>query len=413
MRDKDSVKWNNSPGPGNKPALPPACFAACPGAFCWKLTAGGSQYRKQKNGFFVTPGYEYRVPAGKLFLPVYCCYTMKLKLSVLDQTPIRKGSHAAESLQESIELAKLADRLGYTRYWLSEHHNTLTLAGAAPEVFIARLGAETRNIRLGSGGIMLPNHSALKVAENFRLLEALYPHRIDLGIGRAPGGDRATSQLLNPSNSFSPEEYIQQIRDLSAFLTDTPEPSNLNGKIRAIPSIDSSPAIWVLTSSGESAYLAAHFGLALSYAQFINPIGGPEAIRLYKERFIPSEKLAHPETNVGIFAFCSESEEKVEQFKAVMDYRLMSFEKGNFNQVYAYKDIKNYQYTETEKQRLHYHHKRYIAGTPDMVKEKFTELAENFGTNEIVVATFAEKKEDRLRSYELLAGIFIPSAIPA
>ena len=178
---------------------------------------------------------------------------MQLKLSILDQTPIRKGSSAEESLRESIELVKLADRKGFTRYWLSEHHNSITLAGAAPEVFIARLGGETSRIRLGSGGIMLPNHSALKVAENFRLLEALYPHRIDLGIGRAPGGDRATSQLLNPSNTFDPQEYIQQIRELQDFFSETPSPNNLNGKIKAIPSIQSSPALWALTSSGESA----------------------------------------------------------------------------------------------------------------------------------------------------------------
>lgn len=335
---------------------------------------------------------------------------MNLKLSVLDQTPIRKGSNAPASLQESIELAKLADRLGYTRYWLSEHHNTITLAGAAPEVFIARLGAETKNIRLGSGGIMLPNHSSLKVAENFRLLEALYPHRIDLGIGRAPGGDRATSQLLNPSNSFSPEEYVQQIRDLSAYLADMPAESNLQGRIKAIPAIDSSPDIWVLTSSGESAYLAAHFGLALSYAQFINPVGGPDAIRLYKERFRASEKLPAPATNVGIFAFCSENEEKVEQFSAVMDYRLISFEKGNFNQLYSYEDVRDYEYTEPEKQRLVYHRNRYIAGTPAAIKKKFIELAGSFGTNEIIVATFADEKEDRLKSYELLAGIFLPAS---
>lgn len=332
---------------------------------------------------------------------------MQLKLSVLDQTPIRKGSDASEALQESIELAKLADEAGYTRYWLSEHHNSITLAGAAPEIFIARLGAETKRIRLGSGGIMLPNHSALKVAENFRLLEALYPHRIDLGIGRAPGTDRITSQLLNPSNNFAPEEYIQQVRDLAAFITETPDSGNLEGKITAIPSVESAPDLWILTSSGESAWLAAHSGTGLSYAQFINPVGGPEAIRLYKQRFKPSETLSHPQTNVGIFAFCSESEEKVQQFKALMDYRLTSFEKGQFNKFYNYNDIKDYQYTEAEKQRLLYHHNRYIAGTPGEVKEKFIELAKSFDTDEIVVATFADKKEDRLESYRLMARAFL------
>lgn len=332
---------------------------------------------------------------------------MKLKLSVLDQSPIRKGSNAADALQETIELAILADQSGYTRYWLSEHHNSATLGHASPELMIARLGAETKNIRLGSGGIMLPNHSALKVAENFRLLEALYPHRIDLGIGRAPGTDRITSQLLNPSNSFAAEEYVQQVKDLSAFLSESPEEGNYLGKIKAIPSIESSPDLWMLTSSGESAWLAAHFGLGLSYAQFINPVGGPEALSVYKQRFRPSEKLLSPQTNVGIFAFCSESEEKVHQFKALMNYRLLSFEKGNYSQVYNYNDIKDYEYTEIEKQRLIFHQDRYIAGTPDIIREKFIQLAENFETDEIVVATFADKKEDRLRSYELMAEVFI------
>src|SRR6201990_2654785 len=214
--------------------------------------------------------------------------TSKFRLSVLDQTPIRKDSDAGSALQESIRLARLADGLGYTRYWLSEHHNTTTLAEAAPEILIARLAAETRGIRLGSGGIMLPNHSTLKVAENFRLLEALYPGRIDLGLGRAPGGDRLTAQLLNPSNTFSPQEYINQVRDLRAFLSDTPGAGNYEGKIRAIPKIDTQPDLWMLTSSGESAMLAAHFGLALCYAQFINPTGGAAAIRAYRDRFRPS-----------------------------------------------------------------------------------------------------------------------------
>ena len=331
---------------------------------------------------------------------------MSLKLSVLDQTPIRKGSNAAESLAESIELARLTDRLGYTRYWLSEHHNTITLAGAAPEVFIARLAAETKHIRLGSGGIMLPNHSALKVAENFRLLEALYPHRIDLGIGRAPGGDRATSQLLNPSNTFDPQEYIQQIRDLQHFFSETPGPNNLNGKIRAIPSIATSPSLWALTSSGESAYIAAHFGMGLSYAQFIHPFGAAEAIRLYKERFVPSDDLPDPVTNLGIFVFCSDNEEKNVQARALINYRLLSFEKGKFDQFYDYNDIKDYQYTEADEQRLLYHRNRYIVGNPADVKKELLQLASDVGTSEIVIATFADSKADRLRSYELLAQEF-------
>lgn len=332
---------------------------------------------------------------------------MNLQLSVLDQTPIRKGSGATEALAESIALARLTDELGYTRYWLSEHHNTITLAGAAPEVLLARLGAETKRIRLGSGGIMLPNHSSLKVAENFRLLEALYPGRIDLGIGRAPGGDRATSQRLNPSNTFDPQEYLAQINEVQDYFSETPSPNNLQGKIMAIPSISHSPAMWALTSSGESAYIAAHFGLGLSYAQFINPYGGAEAIRLYRERFLPSEALTEPAANAGIFVFTSESEEKVERARALFSYRLLSFEKGNFNQLYDYDDIKDYVYTPAEEQRMLYHAGRYIIGAPDEVKTDLVRLSQQLDVSEIIVATFAESTEDRLESYRILASLFL------
>lgn len=331
---------------------------------------------------------------------------MSLQLSVLDQTPIRRGSNAVEALQESIQLARLADRLGYTRYWLSEHHNTITLAGAAPEVLIARLAGETNYIRFGSGGIMLPNHSTLKVAENFRLLEALYPNRIDLGLGRAPGGDRITAQLLNPSNTFDPQEYIRQIRDLQDFLTDTPGDGNVDGKIKAIPKIDTVPELWMLTSSGESAYLAAHAGMALSYAQFINPIGGAAAIANYRQRFRPSAQLATPKANVGIFAFCSDNERKVEEVQAVMDYRLLSFEKGRFDEIPTYAVAKAYNYTPGEWQRVLFNRGRMIIGTPDVVKEKITALTSEFDVEEVVIATFAEEAEDRFRSYELFSEVF-------
>jgi len=330
----------------------------------------------------------------------------KIRLSVLDQTPIRHGSNASAALQESIRLAQLADRLGYTRYWISEHHNTSTLAGAAPEVFIARLAAETRNIRLGSGGIMLPNHSTLKVAENFRLLEALYPGRIDLGLGRAPGGDRLTAQLLNPGNTFDPQDYIRQIRDLEAFLSDTPTPGTYEGKIRAIPKIDTQPELWMLTSSGESAYLAAHFGMALSYAQFINPVGGADAIRAYKQRFRPSATLAEPKASVGIFAFCSEDPQKVQDIQSIVDYRLLGFEKGRYDEIPTLAAATAYEYTPAEQQRVLYNRQRTAIGTPDELREKLTALAVDFGVDEIVISTFTEKEEDRFHSYELLAELF-------
>jgi luciferase family oxidoreductase group 1 len=331
---------------------------------------------------------------------------MQLKLSVLDQTPIRRGSNAYEALQESIQLARLADKLGYTRYWLSEHHNIGTLAGAAPEILIARLAAETSRIRFGSGGIMLPNHSALKVAENFRLLEALYPGRIDLGIGRAPGGDRLTASILNPSNEFNPQDYIRQINELTGFLTGSSEAGTIHEKVKAIPNIDSVPELWMLTSSGESAYLAAHFGMALSYALFINPMGGPEAIRAYREKFRPSELLKQPKVSVGVFAFCADTPEKADRVQAVMDYRLLSIEKGMRDEAPSYDSIKSNKYTPEELARITFNRMRMVAGTPEVVKEKLTDLAKKLAVDEIVIATFADTLEDRLRSYELLAETF-------
>jgi luciferase family oxidoreductase group 1 len=329
-----------------------------------------------------------------------------IRLSVLDQSPIRHNSTAPAALQETIRLAKLADHLGYTRYWLSEHHNTITLAGASPEILISRLAAETTRIRVGSGGIMLPNHSTLKVAEDFRLLEALYPGRIDLGVGRAPGGDRLTAQLLNPTNTFDPQEYIQQIRDLHAFLADTLAPGNYEGKIRAIPRIDTQPDLWMLTSSGESAHLAAHFGMGLCYAQFINPVGGAAAIRTYRDRFKPSPTFLKPEASVGIFAFCSEDQRKVEETQALIDYRLLGFEKGRYDEIPTYAAASAYTYTPAEWQRVLANRARSVIGTPDVVREKLEGLAQEFDVDEIVISTFTERIEDRLRSYELLAELF-------
>jgi luciferase family oxidoreductase group 1 len=331
---------------------------------------------------------------------------MKIKLSVLDQTPIRRGSNAYEALQESAQLATLADEWGYTRYWLSEHHNIPTLAGAAPEVLMARLGAVTKRIRLGSGGIMLPNHSALKVAENFRLLEALFPGRIDLGIGRAPGGDRLTASELNRSNTFDPKDYLQQIIALKNYLKDDSTPDTVHEKVKAIPRIPSSPTMWMLTSSGESAYLAAHFGLGLSFAHFINPIGGVEAIETYRHLFKGSEHFSAPQTSVGIFVFCGETEEKVMQVQAVMDYRLLSIEKGRVNEAPSYQSIKHETYTPEEWRRVQFNRQRMIVGTPDEVKERITALVKNYKTDEIVIATFSDEAEDRFRSYELLAQMF-------
>ncbi len=332
--------------------------------------------------------------------------TNKIRLSVLDQSPVRKGVTAEQAVKETIQLAKYTDTLGYTRYWVSEHHNTGSLAGSTPEVLMAHLAGQTTNIRIGSGGVMMPNHSALKVAENFRMLEALFPGRIDLGMGRAPGTDRLTASVLNPSNQFSEQDFINQLYDLNNYFHDTGAPGTPQAKVRAIPQVQTVPAMWLLSSSGESGLFAAHFGMGLSFAHFINPIGGPQAIAAYRDRFKPSEEQAEPQTSVAVFIFCSEDEEKIRKHQALMDYRFNQFEKGMGLSPVGYEDIKNVTYTAYEHERIKHNRQRVITGTPGEIKLKLKWLAEDYKVDELIAVTITEDFEDRLESYKLLAEVF-------
>jgi luciferase family oxidoreductase group 1 len=332
--------------------------------------------------------------------------TNKIRLSVLDQSPVRKGITAEQAVQETVELARYTDQLGYTRFWVSEHHNTGSLAGSTPEVLLAYLASQTKKIRIGSGGIMMPNHSALKVAENFRMLEALAPGRIDLGMGRAPGTDRITASMLNPSNQFREQDFIEQLYELNNYFHDRGDPGTPQLKIRAIPQVQTTPDLWLLSSSGQSGLFAAHFGMGLSFAHFINPFGGPEAIALYREKFKPSEDMATEHANVAIFVFCSEDEGKIRQHQSLMDYRFNQFEKGGGLSPVNYEDIKNVEYSAAEQDRIKYNRHRVITGTPGEIKLKLTWLAEDYKVDEIIAVTITETFEDRLTSYQLLAEQF-------
>jgi len=331
----------------------------------------------------------------------------KIKLSVLDQSQVRRNGTAREALMESGELVQLAEKLGYTRYWVSEHHNFKMVAGTAPEVLIPFLASKTNTIKIGSGGIMLPNHSTLKVAENFGLLETLFPKRIDLGIGRAPGGDRLSSYLLNPSNNFSEKEFYQQLIDLQAFLRNESASDTVQEKVKSYPVAEEIPNLWLLTSSGGSAQFAAHFGMGLSFAQFINPEGGPDTVEFYRHNFKPSAELAEPKVNVGIFAFCSEDENKISDWIAEFDYRLLHIESGSTGDLPSLEEIKNIGYNLQQKARIAYNKGRYIAGNPEKIKAEFIKISEKYETDEIMVATIAENFEDRKKSYELLAHLFL------
>jgi len=332
--------------------------------------------------------------------------SISIKLSVLDQSPVRKGVNARRAIEETTLLAQETERLGYHRFWVSEHHNTDRLAGSTPEVLIAHLANHTQSIRVGSGGIMLPNHSALKVAESFRLLEVMHPGRIDLGMGRAPGTDRITASVLNPSNNFSEQDFVDQLQDLHHYLHDTSD-GGIQSKIKAIPIAETVPSQWLLSSSGQSALFAAHFGMGFSFAHFINPHGGPQAVQYYREHFKPSVDLKNPEDNVAFFVFCSEDEEKVRQQEALMVYRFLQLEKGEGLTSVGYDDIKHITYSDAEQERINVNKPRMIYGTPDVIHQKLSKLAIDYDVNELMAVTITEHFEDRIRSYQLLADLFL------
>lgn len=324
-----------------------------------------------------------------------------LKLSVLDQSIVRKGGSATDALKETIETAKLAERWGYHRFWVSEHHNSEMIAGSAPEILMVKLADETSRIRVGSGGVMLPNHSAYKVAENFRLLEALFPGRIDLGMGRAPGGDRISASLLNPSNTFSEESYLKQLEHLQAFFND--EAGTQYGRILASPVTSTSPQQWILSSSGGSAAIAAKYGLGLVVARFINGHAGSEVAEIYRSRFEPSASFEAPEVMFAVSVLCAETEEKARQLRKLADYNLLKFEQGRFEPMGSYEEIAAHQFSESELARIENNRGRIISGTPAQVKNQLNELAELFGAEEAMLTTMTYSHEDRLRSFELVA----------
>jgi len=329
----------------------------------------------------------------------------KIRLSILDQSVVRKGGTAAQAIAETIETVKLAEQLGYHRFWVSEHHNSVMIAGSTPEVLMVKLADETSTIRIGSGGVMLPNHSALKVAENFRMLETLFPGRIDLGIGRAPGSDRITARMLNPSSGFSEEDYLQQLDHLQAYFND--EAQTQYGPLLAVPQSEGIPAQWILGSSPNgSGVIAAKYGLGLVIARFINGNASAYIVKQYKDNFQPSVQFPKPEVMLAITVLCADTEEKAAQMRKLSDMNLLKFERGIYEPMGSYDEIAGYEFNDDELMRIRNNSGRIVSGTPEQVKAQLTTLAEEFGVNEIIVTTMTYSRKDRLRSFELLAEAF-------
>lgn len=327
-----------------------------------------------------------------------------IKLGILDQSIVHHGKTAKDAFNETIATVKFAEELGYNRFWVSEHHNSTFIAGSAPEVLMARLASVTQNIRIGSGGVMLPNHSTLKVAENFRLLETLFPGRIDLGMGRAPGSDRITASLLNPSNTFSEESYLKQLDHLQHFFTNSA--ATTYGPLLAVPQCQTIPEQWILSSSGGSGAKAARFGLGLAVARFINGFAGPEIVQNYRKNFKSNAQASQPKVLLSITALCADTEQQALQMRKYLDFVLLQFEQGKFDGFGDVETINKYKFSPSELERIRNNSGRVVSGTKEQVKEQLTKLANAFEVDEIVVSAMANNSAARKRSFELLAKAF-------
>lgn len=330
-----------------------------------------------------------------------------MKLSILDQSPIRDGGTPAQAIRETLELARLADTLGYERYWLSEHHSSGGLASATPEILIAEIANRTTRIRVGSGGVMLSHYSPLKVAETFRMLETLHPGRIDLGVGRAPGSDmRTAAALAKGPGRLGIEHYPDQLLDLSGFLADELPPMHPLHGIHAIPQGSTVPELWLLGSSDASAQYAAELGWSFCYAHFINPYGGIVYTDTYRQRFQPSPFLAEPNASLALSATVAATFDEAEDLAYSRWIWRIAGNGGRRGGVLSPEDARSIALTPPEQDALDHARSTSIFGPPDFVKSRLEAIAADYGVDELVVVTITYDFEARKRSYELLASAF-------
>jgi luciferase family oxidoreductase group 1 len=318
------------------------------------------------------------------------------KLSILDQSPVIAGLGARRAIEETIALAKRADELGYHRYWLAEHHAIAALADPCPEILLARLGAETRRIRVGTGGVLLPYYSAFRTAETFRMLEALYPGRIDLGIGRAPGGDMRTAQAVGGGRFPDASDFPNQVAHLKDLLEGTARP------VRLQPEVETAPEIWLLGSSDYSGALAAQLGVSFAFAHFINPRGGDMVTRLYRQNF-SGEK---PNAIVCTFAIVAETDEQAERLAAPIDLRRLHMALNIDSPVPTDEEAARHRYSAEERQYVMSQRARAVIGGPRKIKKELTEMVERYAADELMVLTITGDYDSRRRSYELLIEAF-------
>ena len=338
---------------------------------------------------------------------------MPLSLSVLDLVPLagtaeKAGAHSSQAIRNSLELVRLADRLGYTRYWFAEHHNMPTIASTTPEILIALAGEETSRIRVGSGGVMLPNHTSLKVAETFKMLEALHPGRIDLGIGRAPGTDQATALALRGSReALGAEDFPQQLVDLLEY-GGRGAPSRLAQprSVVAIPQDVPLPPIWLLGSSDFSAHLAALLGTGYGFAAHFSDFPPEASMRAYRENFAAGGEFARPHAILTLSVICAPTHEEAERLLSSLLVAFARLRTGQPSLLLPPKEALAYRFTPAEYAIVASMRDRHIVGTPETVKSRIEELVQRTQADEVMVSTFIYGHTERMRSYALLAAAF-------
>jgi luciferase family oxidoreductase group 1 len=328
-----------------------------------------------------------------------------MRLSVLDQSPVLSGQGARAAIEATLALARRTEALGYHRYWLAEHHAIAALADPCPEVLLARLGAETNRMRIGTGGVLLPYYSAFRVAETFRMLEALYPGRVDLGIGRAPGGDARTARAVAGGGFPDAERFPEQVWQLVAHLDGKLPPGHPFERVRVQPEVDTAPEVWLLGSSDYSGALAAELGLPFSFAHFINPAGGDAVARAYREMFKPGRESA-PRAMVCTFLICAESDEQAERLAAPIDLRRLHMALNIDSPVPTAEEAARHRYSEEERRYVMGQRARAVIGSPAKCRRELEAMAARYGVDEVMVLTITGDYASRERSYELLAEAF-------
>lgn len=327
-----------------------------------------------------------------------------MKISVLDVVPVASGSSPSEALRRMVELARLADDAGFERYWFAEHHGMGAIASSSPEVLIAHAATATTRIRLGSGGVMLPNHAALRIAEAYKTLAALHPGRVDLGIGRAAGTDPLTAHALEAN---PPERFAQQLQELLAFGGVTPFPDDHPfGRISVVPTDAALPPIWMLGSSGASARFAGKLGLGYGFAQHFSPTPSAPAFRTYREAFVPSEAFAQPHAILAMSVVCADTEAEAQELALSMELVWLKLRKGETGALPTPDECRAYPWTQAEREAIAPLVALQVIGTPEQCVARLRAVAAESGADELMLTTVVHDHDARLRSYALLAEAF-------